>query len=390
MSLDVLVCGGGMYVTGRGNSGYDGTIMPALLEGRRQGLIGRIAIVTTNPASAQAAQAASEALARQMGVDPTVEAWPKASASDQAFLTAAAEFKPQAAIISVPDHQHALVTAPLARQGIHCLVVKPMADTLDNARIMAQAADEGGSLGVVEFHKRLDEANLLMRDAVSDGRLGIPLYAVIEYSQRKTVPRDIFVGWAARTSIFQYLGVHYVDLLQWATGFRPRRVSAWGQKVYLAGLGIDTWDAMQVVVEWLRPDGGHFVSTHVTNWIDPDQSSAMSDQKINVVGTLGRYQSDQKHRGVQLVRDNAGQADLNPYFSMPRYDDQGRRTFAGYGIRSVLQFIEDAAAIVGCRASAADFAPCRSTFRQCLTSTAVVEAAHASLAANGHPQEIVL
>ena len=51
---------------------------------------------------------------------------------------------------------------------------------------------------------------------------------------------------------------------------------------------------MQVVIEWERKDGGLFVSTHITNWIDPDETSAMSDQKINVVGTKGRFQADQK------------------------------------------------------------------------------------------------
>ena len=51
---------------------------------------------------------------------------------------------------------------------------------------------------------------------------------------------------------------------------------------------------MQLVVEWERKDGGQFVSTHITNWIDPDETSAMSDQKINVVGTKGRFQADQK------------------------------------------------------------------------------------------------
>jgi hypothetical protein len=42
-SLNALVIGGGMYVTGRGTSSY-GTIMPALLEARKLGQIGKIAI----------------------------------------------------------------------------------------------------------------------------------------------------------------------------------------------------------------------------------------------------------------------------------------------------------------------------------------------------------
>ena len=51
---------------------------------------------------------------------------------------------------------------------------------------------------------------------------------------------------------------------------------------------------MQVVIEWERKDRGLFVSTHITNWIDPDETSAMSDQKINVVGTKGRFRQTKK------------------------------------------------------------------------------------------------
>ena len=40
----------------------------------------------------------------------------------------------------------------------------------------------------------------------------------------------------------------------------------------------------------------------------------MSDQKINVVGTKGRFQADQKHRGVQVVQDELGIQEINPYF----------------------------------------------------------------------------
>ena len=38
-----------------------------------------------------------------------------------------------------------------------------------------------------------------------------------------------------------------------------------GTKGLFKNLGINTWDAMQVVIEWERKDGGLFVSTHITN-----------------------------------------------------------------------------------------------------------------------------
>ena len=58
-AIDLLIVGDGMYVTGRGAPGYRGTILPAVFEARRAGLVGRVAIATTKPDSAAAAGAAA-------------------------------------------------------------------------------------------------------------------------------------------------------------------------------------------------------------------------------------------------------------------------------------------------------------------------------------------
>ena len=51
VGIDVLIVGGGMYVSGKGTTS-DGTIMPALLEARRHGLVNRLGLVTTTADSA--------------------------------------------------------------------------------------------------------------------------------------------------------------------------------------------------------------------------------------------------------------------------------------------------------------------------------------------------
>ena len=95
---------------------------------------------------------------------------------------------------------------------------------------MNDAAIKAGVVAQVEFHKRLDEANLLLRDSVQSGKLGNLLYATIEYSQKKQIPRDIFRSWSEKSSIFQYLGVHYVDLLQFVTSFPSVKGFSMGTK----------------------------------------------------------------------------------------------------------------------------------------------------------------
>ena len=385
--IDVLVVGGGMYVTGRGTSTY-GTILPALLEARRAGQVGRIILGTTSSDTAASSLDRLRELAGKMAVEVDSVAFPAAGRNGQAYMEAVAACTPQAVIVSVPDHLHAEIGVPLIESGLHCLMVKPMATSMAEARALAYAARAAGVVAQVEFHKRLDESNILLRDTIRSGRIGKPLYAVIEYSQQKRIPRDIFRAWAARSNVFQYLGVHYVDLLYYVTQYRPLRVTAWGQHGYLKENGLDTWDAIQVVIEWETGQADKFVSTHITNWVDPDETSAVSDQKINVVGTHGRYQADQKHRGVQQVLDGKGMQDINPYFSTI-YGGVGEpQRFSGYGIASVRQFITD---VLAFRAGECDLAylnAARPSFEAGLISTAVVEAAAQSLKQNSKPVEI--
>jgi hypothetical protein len=51
--IDVLIIGAGMHVSGRGTSGY-GTVLPAVIQTHRDGLVGRVLVAATSPASIRA------------------------------------------------------------------------------------------------------------------------------------------------------------------------------------------------------------------------------------------------------------------------------------------------------------------------------------------------
>ena len=74
----------------------------------------------------------------------------------------------------------------------------------------------------------MDKANIMFRDTILAGRLGTLLYCWVEYSQRKSIPTKFFHSWVERTSILQYLGVHYTDVIRFTTGATPKRVMATG------------------------------------------------------------------------------------------------------------------------------------------------------------------
>ena len=194
---------------------------------------------------------------------------------------------------------------------------------------------------MVEFHKRYDQSNLIIKDKIQNNEIGNLEYAIIEYSQRKSIPTKYFSNWINKTNIFQYLGVHYVDLIHYITNFKPITVHAFGQKDYLNKKNIKTFDSIQVIIEWLRHDNRKFVSIHICNWIDPNNTSAMSDQTIKIIGEKGRISSDQKNRGMQIVTDKNGINDINPYFTstLDNHNLLSNQSF-GYGIESINNFLK--------------------------------------------------
>jgi len=253
---------------------------------------------------------------------------------------------------------------------------------LKEARELLSLQHEHRVYGAVEFHKRYDEANLKLKDYFLEGHIGDPLYVHAEMSQKKNIPEKQFQAWVTKTNVFQYLGIHYLDIIYFVTHAKPLRAMALGQKDWLFKKGIDTFDAIEAMVEWQTSHGKHFCSTLLTNWIEPEKSSAMSNQKITIVGTQGRLESDQKKRGLMMVTDKGGVGEPNPYFSMP-YGKEGRVTYSGYGMRSIEQFLTDAKNISMGLVTVDEIENDRPSFKEALVSTAILEGIHESLTSNG-------
>lgn len=376
----VLVIGAGMYVCGRGTDGY-GTVLPTLVQAQRNGEIGEIWVAAVHPESIQGLRCRLDGLNALMGTQAAVRGFPDDGAVDpQSYQKALAHLRqPACAIVVVPDHLHASIAAEVIRSGIHLLMVKPLAPTLAEALQLVDLLDAHQVYGAVDFHKRFDEANLLLRRILAEGRLGELRSILVEFSQRSTI-RSSFQSWLAHTNVFQYLGVHYVDLIAFLTSARPVRVMATGQPQAAVRDGLWRLDAIQAVVEWLDDTSGRsFVSTILTNWIDPDRSPAMSTQRITVVGTQGRYESDQTYRGVRLVTDRGGVEEPNPYFSQVYPLATGERAAEGYGPRSIRQFLSDVRDLVAGNRRVSELSACRPSFQEALVSTAVIEAVAQSL-----------
>jgi len=378
-----------MYVCGRGTNGY-GTILPAIYEWERLNKSGNLYIAGTSQKGITILKQKIKGLNDLYGFDIDPSCFPSKNVCDsKAYMDAIRKIpKPACAIIVVPDDYHSKVAGDVIGNGLHALVVKPLAPTYREVCDLIELQEKYKVYCAVEFHKRYDRSNIRLKDTITSGRIGEPLYFLVEYSQRKSIPLERFKNWAEKTNIFQYLGIHYVDIIYFATRAIPLRVMATGQKYYLLSRGVNTYDSIQAIIEWKMPSGKIFKSVFLINWIDPESSSAMSDQRIKVVGTKGRYEADQKRRGIFIIDDENGIEEPNPDFCSLFGTDRKSFSFQGYGIESIIQFLKDVIDIEGGNARIEDFEGMRPTFKESIIPTMILEAVNKSLNTDGQWIEI--
>lgn len=380
--MRILVVGAGAYVTGRGTEGL-GTVLPALAQHSKRMPIAEVVVRATRESNAALVRKAAEEINHRLGSRLSVhyEAGSESLGSVKGY---------DCAIVVVPDDQHFSICEALIRSGVHCLVVKPLTPSLDEARELVALQRQHRVHAMVEFHKRFDAQNRVVKRLLEEGRIGRLSHANVAYSQRAEVPSQLFRHWAEKTNIFQYLGVHYVDLLYFLTKFRPERAMAVGCRGVLSNQGLDIDDAIMAMIVWRSPDDPQqrFVSNFTVGWIDPSLSTAESDQRYSIVGAAGRIECDQKNRGLELVVEHDRVRTINPYFSEYLCDQAGGIDFAGYGAESISCFIDDVSRIQAGETSWQELTECRPSFEQALVSTAVLEAVDESLASNGEWKDI--
>ncbi len=74
--IDVLIVGAGMHVSGRGTPAY-GTVLPAVVQAHRDGLVGRMAVAATSAASVEAFNDKLATLNQRLGTSARFEGFPR-------------------------------------------------------------------------------------------------------------------------------------------------------------------------------------------------------------------------------------------------------------------------------------------------------------------------
>ena len=329
--LPVLVVGGGMITRE--------VILPTLFQERRRGKVGDISVVSR--------RARTIAHLRDLFPDEPFTGYPDPETTDpeashpELYRHVIAGLPADAAVIvATPDHLHTPVIMTSIETGHHLVVQKPLCLKTAEAHQIARAAHEAGIYVYTDYHKRHDPAIRAARYRFRRGDLGQMLYGSAWIEERREMPLIHFRRWAAESSPFEYIGVHYTDAYYFITGLKPRRVVAFGQRKLLPQHGMpDTYDAVQAVIEW--EDGS--VLWVQTSWVASDKQTALTRQGMHLVGTEGEYWADHKDRNVHFVTQKDGFEHYNPLFfkTYDSWEAEGETEVFGYGYDSIVQGLDD-------------------------------------------------
>ena len=382
--FEIVLIGSGYYVCGGKKKDY-GTILPAILTFSKIHKISIEIIVAINRnESADIFSEKFNHLRELLNIhDLVTYKFIYCKGSSKNFIAQYSQKnKIVAGIISIPDHLHFEWSKRLLESKIPILVVKPLTLKLEEANKLLNLSKKVSTPIFVEFHKRFDRQLKYAKDCFCKELIGTPLYSFTEYTQRKEVPIENFRSWADKSNIFSYLGVHYVDAIQYITQSTPRRVNAIGQKFFLKSKGVNTFDSIQCNIIWETQKNTLFNQIIITNWIESNKSSAMSKQDFHIIGTNGRIDCEQKERGLRILTDSKYTEEINPDFTR-LYPQNESFIFEGYGIDSIKNFLNN---ILLRDFNTIDKRACN--IEEAICSTAVIEAASKSIIQNSKWIEI--
>jgi len=125
--------------------------------------------------------------------------------------------------VSTPGDSHAAIAIAAANEGKHVFCEKPLANTLTEARAMAEAVKKNGVVGMVNFNYRRVPAVQLAKRLIQEGRIGKIYHWRSVYLQDWIMDPNVPLVWRLQKDIagagtLGDLGAHSIDLARMLVG----------------------------------------------------------------------------------------------------------------------------------------------------------------------------
>lgn len=176
------------------------------------------------------------------------------------------------AVVAVPTRYHEDAALKLASAGVHTLVEKPIAHSVEAGQRMVDAFSSAGLVGAVGHIERFNPALQEMRRRIAAGELG----AVYQVSTRRQGP---FPSRIADVGVAKDLASHDVDLTAWVVQSPYELIFA--QTAFNSGREYE-----DMIVITGRTESGVIVN-NIVNWLSP-----MKERVTVVTGEKGAFVAD--------------------------------------------------------------------------------------------------
>jgi predicted dehydrogenase len=211
---------------------------------------------------------------------------------DAALASVAAD----AALVVVPPRAHAPVASAALAAGLHCLIEKPFASTLEEARAVVERADEAGRTVMVSQQYRHRPGARTVRQLVGSGAIGSVGAAYVRFCN---IPPLGGFQVTMEEPLLNDMAIHHFDLVRAVLGLEPVSV--------LAAASNPPWSAFSgnaAATAVLETADGAVVS-YTGNWA-PRGATTGWDGVWDILGDAGsiRWDGDDV-RVAPLVRPRA-------------------------------------------------------------------------------------
>lgn len=182
------------------------------------------------------------------------------------------EQHPEAVVIAVPTVHHLAVAVEVIRQGIHVLIEKPIAFSLEEGQQIIEAAQQQKVHLMIGHIERFNPAVIALKAKLAEGALG----RVFQMDARRQGP---FPARIADVGVVIDLAVHDLDVMRYVTGAEVVRIYAETER--------RVHSAHEDLLTGLVRLSDGTVGTLTINWLTPTKI-----RELYVTGERGMFRVD--------------------------------------------------------------------------------------------------
>lgn len=182
------------------------------------------------------------------------------------------EQKPEAVTLAVPTEDHLEVAREALQRGIHLLIEKPIAFTVEQGQAIIKLAEEAGVQLMIGHIERFNPAIVALKERIAAGELG----RVFQIDARRQGP---FPARVQDVGVVIDLAVHDLDVMRYVSGSEIKRVYAETERRIHS-------DHEDLLTGLVRLDDGA-IGTLTINWLTPTKI-----RELYVTGEQGMFRVD--------------------------------------------------------------------------------------------------